>query len=368
MALLFAGCTEIYIPEVDAVPEALVVDGLITDGAGPYYVTLNKASSYSSSTKPYGSDYTISWIWDAKISVTDSEGQTFDLTYLNRDRYVTPANFSAVTGRSYTLRVETSDGTVYESDLQQLKPAQTLDSIYTVYNTQPYLDDYGKLQFAGGYDVRANLFHNATEPAPLCRFESNVVVQYHYNFTEINTKTLLPEEWFWFVFGWGTFDLDETTNITEESSKTTSTEIKNHLLCFIPKELSRYGLNAQPYSEIMYYYRLSQYTINESTYQFYENANKQLSASGKLFDPVTSQLHGNMHCVSNPDKVVLGMFEVSSVVRSAYLVRGKVTKVPYIDIVPARDGARYKAWPDNRPTKDPEFTVIPYPVWWFHTN
>jgi len=365
LALTFAGCSEIYIPEVNSAQKALVVEGLITNGDGPFFVKLTKA-------QPYNSDSMVAktYVSDANIYVTDNFSQIFPFTYQNSGKYELPTTFRAVIGRSYVLHIETSDGETYESDAQKLLPAESVDTLITTFTTKDYLNESNILSAVGGYQVRVNLFHQASgaNPLPLSRFESNLIVQYQYILTEIDPTTYKEKDWYWFSFGWKTFDMDETTNLTEERSKSSTAEIKNHELCFIPRQPSIYGFPTYPSFSASYYYRLKQYTINEDTYRFYQDANSQLSASGKIFDPVTAQLLGNINCTSDPTKVALGLFEVSSVTQSAYLVQKSTVKVPYLANITASDSYQYKVYSDFRETKDPEFVVIPFPNWWYHSN
>jgi hypothetical protein len=48
MLFAFIRCTEIYTPNINPATEALVVEGLITDGAGPFTVKLSKAILFTS--------------------------------------------------------------------------------------------------------------------------------------------------------------------------------------------------------------------------------------------------------------------------------------------------------------------------------
>jgi hypothetical protein len=87
-----------------------------------------------------------------------------------------------------------------------------------------------------------------------------------------------------------------------------------------------------------------------------------------------------MKCLNNPSKIVLGLFEVSSVTQSACVVNYEfpvypnntysisVQKVPYIDNIPSSGVYRYKVWTDfgSPQPKDSAFNVIPYPIWWTH--
>jgi len=365
IGLPFVSCTEIYVPQVDPNREALVVEGLITDGVGPFHITLSKS-------RPYNSDSTLksAYVSDAVLSVTDSENQTFDLTYQSNGRYWLPDTFRAVAGRSYVLHITTSDGEQYESNPQTLFAPETIDTMYTISVTKDYLNAYNQLKSADGFDIRVDLFKNATaaNPKPLCRFESNVVVQYQFTQEKFDPTNPAGEDWYWFIFGWNTFNLNETTNITDERSKSSSAEIKDHLICFLPKDPGAYGINTYTTMSSFMYFRYKQYTINEDTYQFYQEANKQLSASGKMFDPITSQLYGNMNCTSNPTKLALGLFEVSSVRQAAYIIRRSAVMAPYTDNIPTVGGAYYKVYKDGRETDDPEFEVIPFPNWWSHTR
>lgn len=363
--LCSVGCSEIYVPEVNPQQGALVVQGLLTDGAGPFNIHLSQA-------RPYNSDSTAktAYVADASLYVTDSEGHTVGLHYRSNGNYELPDTFRTVTGRSYVLHIATADGETYESDPQQLLPAETIDTLYTTYATKDYLNQLNELKTVWGYDIRADLFNrpDTTNPKPLCRFESNIVVQYLYTLEDIDETHPYGKEWYWFTFGWGTYNLNETANITDERAKTSSAEIKRHLLCFMPKDPNVYGLVNYPTMSCFYYFRYHQYTLNEDSYRFYEAANKQLSASGKLFDPITSQLLGNIRCTSRPEKVALGLFEVSSVRSGAYIIARTAMKAPYTDKIPTFGGATYKAYKDGRVTDDPEFEVVPYPSWWSHSR
>jgi len=365
MGLPFVSCTETYVPEVNPNREALVVEGLITDGDGPFYITLTKA-------RPYHSDSTLksAYVTDAVLSVTDSEGQTFNLSHQANGRYWLPDTFKAVTGRSYVLHIATSDGERYESNAQKLMASETIDTLYTTFTTNDYLNTFDQLTSADGYEIRVNLFKNATaaNPKPLCRFESNVVVQYQYIQILFDPTNPDGQEWYWFIFGWNTYNVNETTNITDERTKSTSVEIKDHLLCFLPIDPNIYGISTNSTMSSFLYYRYKQFTINEDSYNFYLEANKQLSASGKMFDPITTQLYGNVNCTSNPSKIALGLFEVSSVKQAAYIVRRIAVKVPYTSTIPTIGGAIYKVYIDGRVTDNPEFQVIPFPDWWNHAK
>jgi len=367
LAMVFSRCTEIYNPVINSNTEALIVEGLITNEAGPFTIKLSKAVPF-----PFDSVSISRSVTGAKLTVIDNLNNTYTLSDTGKGNYTLASSFKAKIGNTYKLHIETTDGNIYESGVETLLPQQNYDSIRGYYTSQGYMDAENNYKTTDGADIRVDLF--ASEPKnvtpPLCRFSTNVTVQYTYEEAVTDTTS-----WHWFYFGWRVFNVNVNENITDERSVSTNTVIKNHSLGFMPFGITSYGLGMPPATVVRYYYvRLNQFTINNDSYNFYKEANTQLASSGKLFDPVTSQLYGNMKCINNPSKIVLGLFEVSSVTHAAFIINpmssnGKVTlyKTDYIDI-PFADNERYKIWdkdPSSAP-KDPAFTIIPFPSWWNH--
>jgi len=366
MMITFIGCTEIYIPDVNSGTSALVVEGLITDGSGPFTVKLTEALPYSSDSVLDSRTVT-----GAKLKVTDSENKTVELTEAGNGVYSLPAVFKSRVGNSYKLHIETTDGNIFESSAEKLLPAQTYDSIRGVNDTQKYIDKNNFTRLVEGTDLRVDLFKSVTpsDQPTLCRFKSDITVQYSFNYNLPDTTN-----WHWVCFGWEGFRLTTNENITADNSLSATPVILNHSLGFVPIGTLNYGFPTNESASIYYYLRISQYTVTKDAYKYYQDANNQLAASGKIFDPVTSQLYGNMKCLNNPTKIVLGLFEVSSVIQTAFVLdavpfgkKPNLIQVPYVDIL--KSGLfRYKVW-DALPSKKPssnEYIVIPLPDWWFH--
>ena len=367
LAVVFSRCTEIYNPVINTNTKALVVEGMITNEAGPFNIKLTTAVPFT-----LDSVSNSRFVTGAKVLVIDKYTSRTTLSEVGRGNYMLPTSFKSKIGNSYKLHIETTDGNIYESGFEVLLQPQIYDSIRGYYASQSYMDQNNNYLSTDGGDIRVDLFGSAPKAAtpPLSRFEANVTVQYTYEEATTDTTT-----WHWFYFGWKKFDINTVENITDERSVAAGTVIKNHSIGFVPFGLTGYGLDMPPLTNINYYYlRFKQYTINTNSYNFYKGANNQLSSSGKLFDPVTAQLYGNMKCINNPSKIVLGLFEVSSVTQAAFTVNilksvGKVAlfQKAYVDI-PDIGGARYKVWDKSYSTtpKDSDFIKVPFPVWWNH--
>ena len=361
---IFIRCTEIYNPVIDSQADALIVEGLITDGTGPFTVKLSKSVIFTSDSASIQKE-----VPGAKLTISDNEYNTFELNDKGFGKYTLPVNFKAKTGNSYTLHIETTDGNIYESNVQQLLPSQSFDSIRGYYTTQGYMNMNSEYKNVGGADIKVDLLKPVTglDSMPRSRFSTNITVQYFFAL-----YNPLIVDWHWAYFGWLSLPLNGIENITDE--KALSSGIKNHSLGFMPFGIESYGFNTSTFTSVIYYLRVDQYTLNYDSYLFYQGANKQLAASGKIFDPVTAQLYGNMKCINHPSKTVLGLFEVSSVIQQAFVVSlldqeksVVISKVPYIDI-PDTPQKSYKVWDGNpllKP-KDSLFIAIPFPNWWYH--
>ena len=365
LIVIFCSCTEIYNPDVNSDTNALIVEGLITNGTGPFTVKLSQSVPFDSLTVSKA-------VSGAKLTVITGKNISYQLIEGVNGSYNLPLTFKSTIGESYKLHIETADGNIYESNTQTLLHPQSLDTIQGFYTMQNYMDINKNYNTVDGVDIRVDLFNHVsnTESAPLCRFKSNITIQYTYSGTVTDTTP-----WHWFYFGWQSFNLNGNENITDERSLSRNGVIKNHSLGFVPFGIMSYGFNMPLTTLVSYYYfRCDQYTINADTYNFYKAANTQLTASGKIFDPVTSQLYGNMKCINNPSKIVLGLFEVSSVTQSAFIInpsqyQNKIVlySSKYINI-PGPGSGKYKVldgMPGSTP-KDSTFIVIPFPVWWDH--
>lgn len=372
LVFVFVRCTEIYEPDISAGDvTALVVDGLITDGEGPFQVKLSLAKPM-----PYNSDVVTTFIVrGAKVNVADSEKSTFPLSEDSPGIYTLPSYFRAKTGLSYQLQIVTKDGKRYESTFQKLLPPQKYDSIRTMYALEDFVNDKNELKQVRGADLRMDLFQNLNPNDSIvsCRFKTNLGLQYNYTYRDrdINGNEIMS--YHWVVFGWKAYKLNVIENITEKQTSTESL-IKNHPIGFVPFDASSYGYVIPP-PKLIYFIRVSQYSLNRDAYRFYKSANEQLSTSGNLFDPISSQVYGNMRCVNDPEKIVVGLFEVSAVTEHAFVLDNinlrinqvSIRKAPLMNL-PANSVYEYRVWDlmMPAPTNDPTYTPIPLPSWWYH--
>lgn len=103
----------------------IAVDGFVSDQPGPYQIRINRA-------------FDIESIETIKIPVSvkhlilsDNKGTSEELKEINSGIYETnAAGIRGQVGKVYTLRIELTDGKIYESVPDTLLPAGRMDSLY----------------------------------------------------------------------------------------------------------------------------------------------------------------------------------------------------------------------------------------------
>jgi len=377
LALFLVGsvisCTEIYNPDISSDTQALVVEGLITNDSGPYTVKLSMAKPL-----PFDSVGVTSYtVRGATVTITDNNNKTYSLSEYVSGTYITSANFQAKIGDVYKLHIKTKSGNIYESNPEKLLPPQTYDSVrgFSIYEN--YVNSDNEVINVAGADVRLDLFSScsASDSVPACRFSPLLILQYWYTYRDVDNDDNEILSYHWVNFGWKTYKLNSIENISEEKIPSINPSIQNHSICFIPYNVSSYALYLPSSTPILIYYlKVNQYTLNHDSYRFYKSANNQLSASGKLFDPISSQLYSNMNCLNDASKIVVGLFEVSSVKKYAFALELKnskktvlVNSTEYLKI-PETSFSQYKEWDliGNPPDNDSAYIYIPLPDWWYH--
>jgi hypothetical protein len=347
MLSICSSCREIYDPKIDEAQNSLVVEGLMTDEVRPYVIKLSIA-------EPFNSYDNYPLVRSAKVSITDNKGNIFNLQDEGGTYVSDPKELIGQAGRIYTLHIETTDGNIYESTPQFLLPNYSDVKASAVFKTkeilvQDYNGNYSKSTINGVdllYDIKYD-----SDTMPKFRFLQTMTTEYIY----INTyhpeflKRVLRELYSRspVVFCWSASVPDDLVNLTDEEYETSNDLIQKHSVCFIPTYYTKQTNEIDsilPY--VVYVHkgsvdtvyilppdtvvnvpivnriiRVTQYRLNQETFQYYKNINTLLSAQGKIFDPVAFQFTGNITCKNNPQKKALGFFEASSAITKYYFIR-----------------------------------------------
>jgi hypothetical protein len=265
--------------------------------------------------------------------VTDNLGNTFRFNESDEGDYVSDTlKFTGLAGNTYSLSIITPDNEKYESDYQLLLPEVDPDSLYAEFGYQETLSNITGLKVTEhGANILIDIKNRSDAPLRL-RFMTKYVAQ---NLTIVD-HFMGPSDYY---YCWQTEDINPFIDLSGGTYTTNSSPVVNHDLGFIDDNLYYYSLiNSQPMlirARVIY---LSQYTLNSDANTYYKKIDELIRSDGKLFDPIASQLIGNVKCLTHPDKKAFGFFETSSVSHKAYKLdfrnlnnfQPSITKLPYI--------------------------------------
>jgi hypothetical protein len=299
---------------------------MITNKTDTYHILLTWAVSFNSG----GTGLPIS---EANVYVTDDLDNSYTFHEMEIGNYISDSlQFTGHPGRIYRLHIVTPDGEGYESDPQRIFPAENPDSVYAEFDYKEILERITGLKLkTHGANLLTDI-RNKADTFPRFRLTSNLVIQYVYEFCPVGGTCI-------YFYCWKTDNANPDINLTGREYSEGSASIRKHAFCFLDDNLYCYGLNygyryseedstlkavsSRNYQSYMVHHRilyLNQYTLNNETYLYYKSLDEQLQSEGKLFDPIATQLNGNIRCITDPGKKAIGFFEASSLSNSAYVV------------------------------------------------
>jgi len=314
-------CKELYDPKIDTVGTHLVVDGLITDEAKPYSIKLTKALPFNNNNV---SAYTIEYtgVSKAKVTVSDDCGHTYNYAEIDTGGvYMSdPAEFVGVPGRSYTLSIKTIENKEYRSAPQLLLPNNFNVKVSADFGSRDQLVEDGSGTYNKTTMDGVNILYDI-ENIDTIRFRFGHKTYKQYMETGKTTKMC-----------WGLLPDNDLANIIDTYS-TSAKNIEKHNVCFIPNAKNTSIIHeGSDYVIIItkLITKVTQYRLNDETYQFYKNVNSVLAATNKIFDPITLQVKGNVKCISDNTVEVFGFFEASSAVVSYYALNPGSKELQFI--------------------------------------
>ena len=377
--LALAGCKEEYFPVTDRQKEALVVNGLLTNLNEPYRVKLTMASAYDTTISNEG-------ITGAIVSIKDDMGYVYQMLEDSKMKYYysDPTQFTAVTGRSYALRIVMTNGDIYEAVPQKMLQSAAIDSMHGIVTNKDYWykDILGNIVSKSVYGSETFMDIGYTSDS-IYQFRSdNYIINcfsYMYMYTPEMRRAEVPFppprscpglDCPYLIYSWNRFDLGTNTTLTAKAHDLSIKKINNSTVCFFSFDSAAFpvsyqkdscGLDAQnrylctrirqhagPEGKAL---QTRLYALNQTASVYYQQLNKQLSFEGKLFDPVAVQLNGNIKCISDPDKIALGLFEVSACTTRSYWYtfdygEGKAYLHPIPDLSGLSDSGASKNQPE----------------------
>jgi hypothetical protein len=293
MILLFAGCRQQYEPRVDAKNiRLLVVEGFLNSGQGPTMIRLSRTANLK--------DTAIRPEPGAQVNVEGDNGSRFTLTGNSNGEYSVP-QLILDNNEKYRLHIKTTDGKEYISDFASVKYTPPIDSItwqrendglrlYANARDPQNATRYYQWKYEETWE-----FHSAFYSSLKYVWDTvtSKIINVVFKNSDLSADTAIYQCW---------NTLNSTSIILGSTEKLTADVV------YLPVQY------IEPRSEklsVLYSLNLRQYAISQEEYLFLQKMKKNTEQVGSIFDAQPSQLSGNIHCLTDPNEIVIGYIGVT---------------------------------------------------------
>lgn len=324
---LLGSCIVEYIPLADEEQELLVVEGIITDQPGTNTIRLAKSI-------PLWEKQVAKPLRGCKVWLSDDMGQIYSLKETNNGKYITDsATFKGETGRKYTLHISfnaSSGNRNYESFPVEMKSVPPIDTIY--YEKETF--DYYHIPVEG-----CNIYLDTHDPAKNCNF-----YRWKYSETwEIRLGFDGPNMVCWKSENSKGIFIKNTSILAEN-------RIIRHPVISITNPIDRLT--------VKYSILVSQYSMNEDEYLYWDRLKNTLDQAGGLYDLIPAYIPNNIYCIENPNEKILGYFSVSAVSSRRLFIKDKFKGYDESCISDIKFGLPKFDWDPASPTYGTDTSIV----------
>ncbi|HKB42785.1 MAG TPA: DUF4249 domain-containing protein, partial [Chitinophagaceae bacterium] len=290
--LLFTRCKQSYDPQIEPKNiKLLVVEGFLNSGQGSTTIRLSRTVNLK--------DTAIKPEIGAQVNVEGGNGSNFTLIGNTKGEY-SIAQLILNNNVKYRLHIKTTDGKEYISDFTSVKYTPPIDSVTW------QREDGGLRLYANAHDPQNATkyyqwkyeetweFHSAFYASlKYIRDNSDKVINLVYKYPDHSVDTTIYKCW---------KTVNSSSVIIGSSEKLTTDVI------YLPVQY------IEPNSEklsVLYSLNLKQYALSHDEYLFLQKMKKNTEQIGTLFDPQPSELSGNIHCLTDPNEIVIGYVEIT---------------------------------------------------------
>jgi hypothetical protein len=198
-----------------------------------------------------------------------------------------------IQGRPYTLNIKTYDGRTYSSDTIQVLRSPDIDSLSWTE------DSVGVSIHAYTHDPSNQTNYYRWEYVETWRYNTGIPSLIYWDGSQVLTRPLDDQIY-------DCWNSNRSTSLILATTQNLTTDTINHqLICEVPSGSEKMSVG---YSILIY-----QYALTKDAYEYWMNLKTNTELTGSLFDPMPSQVSGNLHSVSNPNESVLGFIGASTV-------------------------------------------------------
>jgi hypothetical protein len=279
--IVINSCLEPFNPTLSGKTfDVLVVEGYINADSGITRIKLSKATPIDQGDSIYHER-------NAEVRIESDAHETFLLTETDAGLYVTDTLRLPI-DKKYRLSIKLSNGKTYASDFQQVKVTPPIDSLHWEWSDQLII-------YANAHDDQAETFYYTWSFQEDWQYRSQF---WAYLVYDIPNDTVVPR------FG------SEQIKLLDCWGKSVSSEVVLASTCQFTNDAITYPITTIPAAsekiQTKYSIRAHQRTMTEEEYNYMVLVKKNSEQTGSFFDPMPSQLFGNIHRVDNPTEQVIG--------------------------------------------------------------
>jgi hypothetical protein len=262
----------------------LVVEGLINAGSDSTKIKLSRTViiGNKNSTNPEGG---------ATVSIENAQAAVATLIEIAKGTYALPV-LNLDKTKQYRLRIKTTNGKIYLSDLTDVKTTPPIDSVgYTVKSD-------GIQIYLNSHDVTNNSRYYIYNYTEAWRFDSKYISSLISDGTNILVRTTAQN--ITSCFG----------NSTSANIVLNSTAALNQAVTY-QTPITNIDATSEKIS-IRYSILVTQTALTKEAYAFWENLKKSTEQLGSIFDAQPSQLIGNIHNIADASEPVIGYISAAT--------------------------------------------------------
>ncbi|MCF2445607.1 DUF4249 domain-containing protein [Dyadobacter sp. CY345] len=289
-AFFINGCVEPFSPpEVNTDEGYLVIDGFLNVGTDTSRIELSHTQNANATTPVIKES-------SAAVSVEEENGVTYDFVESGNGAYFLPPQQFNKTSK-YRLRVKTAFGKEYLSDYVEVKDTPPIDNIE------------GKVDTRQDAMVMQVNTHDPANQTRFYRWKFEETWQYRsafYSSIEIVKKPVGE--------GYEIVSRREDVNLCWRTLKSANILLGStvKLSQDVIKDLP---LTAVPIASNKLYIKYSilvkQYGLTQDAFEYWTGLAKTTEGTGSLFDPLPSQITGNIKNTTDAQDLVFGYFSAS---------------------------------------------------------
>jgi hypothetical protein len=305
--VLLMSCRKPYNPPpIASAGNYLVVEGTINT-AGITLVKLSQTVSLSSTVKNKP-------LTGAVLAIQSNQNASYPLTEVQPGAYQS-ASLSLGNSQQYRLSVKTPGGQQYYSAFETAAVSPPIDSI-------------GFIITGSGLQLYVNT-HDPTNSTKYFRWDYNETWQFHSlyfssyitNGTAIVPRTIQQEVY-------SCYTSDTASNIVLASTAHLSNSVVNQ------NPLTSIASTSEKIED-EYSIQVNQYALSADAYAFWNNLKQNSENLGSIFDPLPSEIPGNIHNANNAIEPVIGYVSVCAVQTKRIFIHNQqlpswVATYPYV--------------------------------------